>query len=155
MQYMQALFLKKPLTVCRYSTTTNLLTNDTTTYPAVPNLPVPICYPQTASVVMLPLEYPGYNPRILVIGGSSNDGANPGTPASPATYLLDFSIRPFAWVREDMSSPRVMPDGVLLPDGVSFPSIMILTRLKQAISGLQCFGISETGLSRSQASFQS
>lgn len=105
---------------CRYSTTTNQLTNDTTTYPAVPNLPVPICYPQTASVVMLPLEPGfGYNPRILVVGGSSSDGANPGTPATPATYLLDFSIRPFAWVREDMSSPRVMPDVTLVPDGGS------------------------------------
>ena len=69
---------------------------------------------------MLPLEQPGYNPRILVIGGSSANFAGPDTPATPATYLLDFSIRPLAWVREDMSSPRVMPDGVLLPDGMSF-----------------------------------
>ena len=112
---------------CRYSTTTNLLTNDTTTYPAVPNLPVPICYPQTASVVMLPLEPgAGYNPRILVVGGSSVDGANPGTPATPATYLLDFSIRPFAWVREDMSSPRIMPDAMLVPDG-QFLSVLRLS----------------------------
>ena len=66
---------------------------------------------------MLPLEQPGYNPRIFVVGGSTVDGANPGTPATPATYLLDFSIRPFAWVREDMSSPRIMPDATLLPDG--------------------------------------
>ena len=66
---------------------------------------------------MLPLEQPAYNPRIFVVGGSINNGANPGTPATPATYLLDFSILPFAWVREDMSSPRVMPDATLLPDG--------------------------------------
>lgn len=69
---------------------------------------------------MLPLEQPGYNPRILVIGGSSQNFAGPDTPASAATYLLDFSIRPLAWVEEDMSSPRVMPDGVLLPDGQFF-----------------------------------
>ncbi len=104
--------------MCRYSTTTFLLTNDTTTYPAVPNLPTSVMYPQTASVVMLPLEQPSYNPRILVVGGSSIQNAGVGDPATNATYLLDFSVRPLAWRRENMASNRVMPDTVLLPDGM-------------------------------------
>jgi hypothetical protein len=67
---------------------------------------------------MLPLELPDYNPRILVVGGSTVNSAGPGTPASAATYLLDFSVSPLTWMREDMTTGRVMPDAVLLPDGV-------------------------------------
>ena len=46
---------------------------------------------QTASIVLLPLELPDYNPRILVVGGSSMDHATPTTPATNNTYLLDLS----------------------------------------------------------------
>jgi len=110
------------ITILHYDdTTTYLLTNDTTTYPEVPDLPVRILYPQTASVVMLPLELPSYAPRILVVGGSSVDFAGPSTPATNATYLLDFSVRPLIWSREDMTTGRVMPDTVLLPDGARLP----------------------------------
>lgn len=113
--------LQHHLHLNRYDTGTNLLSNDTTTYPAVPNLPVPPQYPFTASTLLLPLEQPGYNPRILVVGGSPTDQADPVTDATPATYLLDFSIRPFVWQRENMASNRVMPDATLLPDGIAPP----------------------------------
>ena len=100
---------------------TPLLINDTTTWgPPPAALPVPINYPQTASVVLLPLELPNYIPRVLAVGGSSVDRADGGTPASAATYLLDLSVTPLAWVNETMSAARVMPDTVLLPDGTVF-----------------------------------
>lgn len=70
-------FIPKSLT-CVYRYTPGLLTQDTTTYPAIPNLPIPALYPQTANFVLLPLEYPNYTPRILVVGGSTVDRATPG-----------------------------------------------------------------------------
>ena len=99
-----------------------MLINDTTSWGAPPAtvLPVPILYPQTASVVMLPLELPGYIPRILVVGGSSADQAGGGTPSTANAYLLDLSVQPLAWVMDTMSAARVMPNTVLLPDGTLF-----------------------------------
>jgi len=52
-----------------------------------------------------------------VVGGSSAEYAGSGTPATNATYLLDFSVRPLIWRREDMTTGRVMPNTLLLPDG--------------------------------------
>jgi hypothetical protein len=57
-----------------------------------------------------------------VVGGSSTDFAGADSPASNATYLLDFSVTPLVWRRENMATARVMPDAVLLPDGVPFLS---------------------------------
>ena len=107
--------------MCRYIASNATLSNDTTTWGAPPpNLPVPINYPQTASIVLLPLELPSYTPRVLVVGGSSVDQAGPDTAATANTYLLDLSIRPLNWTVDVMSVPRVMPDTVLLPDGTLF-----------------------------------
>ena len=78
---------------------------------------MPVSYPQTASIVLLPLELPNYAPRILVVGGSSKDQAGGGTPASQLTYLLDLTATNPTWTQETLSCPRVMPDAVLLPDG--------------------------------------
>ena len=106
---------------CRYHASNATLLNDTTTWGLPPpQLPVPVNYPQTASIVLLPLELPNYNPRILVVGGSSVDEAGAGTPASATTYFLDFSVTPLRWTTETMSAARVMPDTVLLPDGTLF-----------------------------------
>lgn len=124
--------LQDVLLLYSYNPATNLLDNDTTTYPPVPDLPVPALFPQTSSIVMLPLEPPFYQPRILVVGGSSANFAGPQTPATSATYLLDFAVQPLAWVREDMSSPRVMPDCVLLPDG----NVTIVNGANLGIAGI-------------------
>ena len=86
-------------------------------HPPIADLPVPVSYPQTASIVLLPLELPNYAPRILVVGGSSQDHAGGGTPASTHTYLLDLTASNPTWTQETLSCPRIMPDAVLLPDG--------------------------------------
>ena len=92
---------------------------ENTTYKTIPLLPVQIVYPQTASILMLPLAANTANPpvKILAIGGSAVDNANSTTPASNIVYTLDLSQAAPVWTQETMSAPRVMPDGVLLPDG--------------------------------------
>ena len=49
--------------------------------------------------------------------GGTTDNAVATTPSLSTSQLLDFAVQPLAWVQEQMSAPRVMPDGVLLPDG--------------------------------------
>jgi hypothetical protein len=58
---------------------------------------------QTSSVVLLPLELPNYTPRILVVGGSAADQADPTTPATANTFLLDLS--------QVSMLPTACPDG--------------------------------------------
>lgn len=88
-----------------------------TNYKNIPALPLQVCYPQTASIHVLPLAPPAYAPKILVIGGAGVEGANPQTPASRYVYVLDLSLANPVWARDTMPSARIMPDGVLLPDG--------------------------------------
>ncbi|KAK9863598.1 hypothetical protein WJX84_001727 [Apatococcus fuscideae] len=90
-------------------------------YGTFPTLPVPVSYPQTASFTMLTLEPPYYTPEVLIVGGSSTDCANAGTPASAASILLNASVGSnHSFVAEVMPVGRVMPDAVLLPTGDVF-----------------------------------
>ena len=85
--------------------------------------PVSRTYPGQASSVLLPLlptSSPPYSPRIVIFGGG---GADPDsleqfTPATDTVELLDLGDPAPAWrYTMSMSSPRVLPDAVLLPDG--------------------------------------
>jgi hypothetical protein len=74
-------------------------------------------YPLEATSVLLPLlptDDPPYRPRILIAGGG-----DPGpSPATASVEILDLSEESPAWREtESMAFARVMPDGVLLPDG--------------------------------------
>lgn len=80
-------------------------------------------YPGQGSSVLLPLlptDTPPYRARVLAIGGG---GADPqdldvNTPAVESVEVLDLSEASPAWrYTAPMSSPRVMPDATLLPDG--------------------------------------
>ncbi|KAK9863321.1 hypothetical protein WJX84_008258 [Apatococcus fuscideae] len=86
------------------------------------NLPIPASYPQTATMVLLPLAAANnWAPQVLVVGGSSADCANPGTPASAYSYLINVAAgASHAPVREVMPDARVMGDCVVLPDGTIF-----------------------------------
>lgn len=92
-----------------------------TRYPAVPNLPVPVSYPQTATFALLSLEPANdYAAEIVVFGGSSMDMATAQTPASSSSYRINLGAAALAWETESMPYPRVMGDAVLLPDGTVF-----------------------------------
>ncbi|KAK9863993.1 hypothetical protein WJX84_007490 [Apatococcus fuscideae] len=86
------------------------------------SLPVPICYPQTATVSLQPLSAANnWAPQVLVVGGSSSDCAGPTTPSSATSYLINASPGAnHAPVPEAMPVPRVMGDCVVLPDGTTF-----------------------------------
>lgn len=55
--------------------------------------------------------------QILVVGGTTQDGAGANTPATTNSYLLDLS-NPASptWTTEQMPVPRVMGDALLLPN---------------------------------------
>ncbi|KAK9832391.1 hypothetical protein WJX74_008758 [Apatococcus lobatus] len=90
-------------------------------YGNFPALPIPISYPQTASVVMLTLEPPDYHVQILIVGGTSADCADMNTPASTTSMLIDATAgADHTPVTETMPVARVMPDAVLLPTGDVF-----------------------------------
>jgi hypothetical protein len=92
-----------------------------TRYQAVPDLPIPVNYPQTGSVVLLPLDPArSYAPELLVVGGTSEDQATYATPASDASYRINLGAATPEWEQETMPFRRVMGDTVLLPDGTVF-----------------------------------
>jgi hypothetical protein len=78
-------------------------------------------YPGEGSAVLLPLTpADGYRARILVFGGGGADPAQltPDTPATNTAEILDLSAAHPAWrFTTPMQHPRLMVDGVLLPDG--------------------------------------
>ncbi|KAK9795594.1 hypothetical protein WJX73_004039 [Symbiochloris irregularis] len=88
-----------------------------TPYLNVPLLPTMVSYPQTASIHVLPLTPPNYNVVVVVLGGSSADNADNYTPASNLIQILNLSSPNPTWTVQQMASPRVMPDAVVLPDG--------------------------------------
>lgn len=90
-------------------------------YPPIPNLPVPVSYPQTATFALLSLEPANdYAAEIVVFGGTETDMATAQTPASSSSYRINLGAATPAWETETMPYPRVMGDAVLLPDGTVF-----------------------------------
>lgn len=82
--------------------------------------PVSRTYPGQGSAVLLALEPPDYQARVLVMGGA---GVNPEvitqtTPAVATAEILDLSGTDPAWREtQPMTHARVLADATLLPDG--------------------------------------
>ncbi|KAG9074290.1 hypothetical protein FRC06_010794, partial [Ceratobasidium sp. 370] len=83
-------------------------------------------YPMSGVAVMLPLRYEnGWAPEIMICGGSEVSDTVPetalssNTPASAQCSRMVLNAKGIkkGWQVEKMPGPRVMPDGVLLPDG--------------------------------------
>lgn len=79
----------------------------------------PWSYPQTGVGVPLPMSPPYDQMFFLAAGGTSEDRAKPGTPASDAAHLIELTGGPEAsWQSVGpMPYERVMGDGVILCDG--------------------------------------
>ena len=77
-------------------------------------------YPLEGTSVLLPLlpdSDPPYRARMLVIGGGGLPEAR-STPATNTCEILDLNDAAPSWKSiAPMTTPRVMPDAVLLPDG--------------------------------------
>ncbi|KAA6418817.1 MAG: hypothetical protein FRX49_11174 [Trebouxia sp. A1-2] len=87
----------------------------------LPTFPVPVSYPQAATMALLPLQPPLYEAQVLVAGGSSEYCANSMTPAGSTSWLLDLTPGAnHSLVEEELAYPRVMGDLILLPDGRVF-----------------------------------
>ncbi|KAL0022532.1 hypothetical protein WJX79_009245 [Trebouxia sp. C0005] len=87
----------------------------------LPNLPVPISYPQYGGFTLLPLEGPNYTQQVLFVGGAGEACSGSSTPASNTSYLIDVTPgADHSLVTEHMAFPRVMGDLTLLPDGTAF-----------------------------------
>ncbi|KAF0441398.1 galactose oxidase [Gigaspora margarita] len=86
----------------------------------LPDVPgSPRTYPLTGSATLLPLNYSNnYTAEIILCGGSFDlkpEGAADGTCAR-----MNFGNDNATWETEDFGNPaqpRVMPDGILMPDG--------------------------------------
>jgi hypothetical protein len=100
----------------------------TNTEVALPPFPsgVRVTYPFTGSGILLPLSHQnGYTPEVLVCGGTNLDDRLPVTslrvsdPASSqcARMVLTTSGIKEGWKTEQMPSPRIMPDLIMMPDG--------------------------------------
>ncbi|KAG8685122.1 hypothetical protein FRC08_013288, partial [Ceratobasidium sp. 394] len=83
-------------------------------------------YPMSGVAVMLPLRYEnGWAPEIMICGGSEVSDTIPEnelsstTPASAQCSRMVLNAKGIkkGWQVEKMPGPRMMPDGVLLPDG--------------------------------------
>ncbi|KAK9812389.1 hypothetical protein WJX73_007024 [Symbiochloris irregularis] len=87
-------------------------------YASVPDLPVPISHPQTATVLALPLDpAKNYSVEVLVMGGCSKNHCSKRTPASALSWRIQIGTKGQKWTQEQMPSRRVMGASVLLPDG--------------------------------------
>ena len=77
-------------------------------------------YPVQGSAVLLPLQPPDYEARVMLMGGG---GANPedvevGTPATATAEIMGFEADLPGWRQvQSMAAARVMLDATLLPDG--------------------------------------
>ncbi|KAF8595713.1 hypothetical protein BDV93DRAFT_528472 [Ceratobasidium sp. AG-I] len=85
-----------------------------------------VTYPMSGAGVMLPLRFEnGWAAEILLCGGSEVSDIIPGdqlsskTPASAQCSRMALNSKGIkkGWQVEKMPGPRMMPDGVLLPDG--------------------------------------
>ncbi|KZT42986.1 hypothetical protein SISSUDRAFT_1116679 [Sistotremastrum suecicum HHB10207 ss-3] len=102
----------------------NIQTNTETRLPPFPN-GVRVTYPMTGTGVLLPLSPPNYTPEVLICGGSTaSDTVSPSTlssqmPASAQCARMTLTSAGIAagWAVEQMPQPRIMPEGVMLPDG--------------------------------------
>ena len=78
-------------------------------------------YPGEGTCVLLALRpQDGYRARIFLAGGGGNHPELIGqdTDATASAEVLDLGALPLAWQPvASMQFPRIMPDGVLLPDG--------------------------------------
>ncbi|KLO18541.1 copper radical oxidase [Schizopora paradoxa] len=107
--------------------------------PAIPN-GVRVTYPMAGTGLLLPLSPAnGYEPEILLCGGSSVSDTKPGYEISandPASaqcarmVLTDAGIAA-GWQTEQMPAPRIMPDAILLPTG----EVLIVNGGRSGIAG--------------------
>ncbi|CAG8982159.1 hypothetical protein HYALB_00003251 [Hymenoscyphus albidus] len=84
----------------------------------LPDTPLqPRTFPSSATAVMLPLQYPDYNPTVLVCGGCSGD--MPVPIGLDDCWRIDPNSANPTWVRDDTmpNGAQVMSDGINLPDG--------------------------------------
>ncbi|WAR58015.1 hypothetical protein PtB15_5B245 [Puccinia triticina] len=117
----------------------NWKTNTESPLPPFPN-GVRVTYPFTGSGLLLPLSpLNGYTPEVLVCGGTNLDDRLPVTalkvsdPASAqcARMVLTTSGIREGWKVEQMPSPRIMPDLIMMPDG----KVLIVNGAKTGVSG--------------------
>lgn len=84
----------------------------------LPDTPLePRNFPSSATVVLLPLTPPEYEPTILMCGGSSGDMPDP--QALDDCYTIKPNDANPVWEKTDnlLNGGQVMTDAVLLPDG--------------------------------------
>ncbi|GJJ12922.1 hypothetical protein Clacol_007169 [Clathrus columnatus] len=103
----------------------NWRTNVETRLPDIPN-GVRVTSPFSASAVLLPLSPENdYTPEVLICGGSTLNDTAPPASFSSQSPVSDQCIRMVlnsagigaGWAVETMPQPRIMADGILLPDG--------------------------------------
>ncbi|POW10014.1 hypothetical protein PSTT_06421, partial [Puccinia striiformis] len=113
----------------------NWKTNTETPLPSFPN-GVRVTYPFTGSGVLLPLSpRNNYTPEVLVCGGTDLDDRLPATSlrvSDPASSQCARMIRvKDGWKIEQMPSPRIMPDLIMMPDG----RVLIVNGAKTGVAG--------------------
>lgn len=117
----------------------NWKTNKETPLPSFPN-GVRVTYPFTGSGLLLPLSIQnGYTPEVLVCGGTNLDDKLPESSLSvsyPATSQCSRMVLTEAgiakgWQVEQMPSPRIMPDLIMMPEG----KILIVNGAKTGVAG--------------------
>ncbi|EFP83743.1 uncharacterized protein PGTG_09456 [Puccinia graminis f. sp. tritici CRL 75-36-700-3] len=117
----------------------NWKTNTETPLPPFPN-GVRVTYPFTGSGILLPLSAQNaYTPEVLVCGGTNLDDRLPvaslrvSDPASSqcARMVLTTSGIKQGWKTEQMPSPRIMPDLIMMPDG----KVLIVNGAKTGVAG--------------------
>lgn len=76
-------------------------------------------YPGEGTCVLLPLRpQDGYRARVLIAGGGAAEPLTRDIETTASAEILDLGAQPLQWRPvASMGFARVMPDGVLLPDG--------------------------------------
>ncbi|WAR57638.1 hypothetical protein PtB15_8B691 [Puccinia triticina] len=117
----------------------NWKTNTESPLPPFPN-GVRVTYPFTGSGLLLPLSpLNGYKPEVLVCGGTNLDDRLPVTslrvsdPASPQCVRMVLTTPGIkeGWKIEQMPTPRIMPDLIMMPDG----KVLIVNGAKTGAAG--------------------